>query len=228
MCLDLPTEELWRLLSRERDGETRVRVARALRERTPVPAAMTEALLSRDSEVRRLVVWIASSLSWDAAAPILQKGADDAAARVRLTAVVALAPFKEEGSVALLGGACADPDTDIAVAAANALMGCGARAVAPLLKAAGDRRGAVKAAALRSLAALRPLGDAGVLTAATGALRHPDAEVRAVACQLVGAVGGPPEVAALEPCLGDPDEAVRRRAEAARADLLASPSDQED
>lgn len=215
-------EARWERLLGGKDSAARAALAQQLREDQPPPGeTLDRAIRSADAGLRELVAWIAGGLPWTSAGTPLRRALEDAVPAVRRAAVLALAAQRGDEPAGLLGKAAADPDVEVATAAAIALMAYRGAAVEPLLTAARDQRPEVRSSALRSLAALHPRGDARVAGVARDALSAPDERVRAAACQLLGASGERADAEALRAVLADQSVAVRQCAEAAQRDLSA-------
>lgn len=224
---DSPTgagaDALWTKLLAEKDDGARRSIAWALRRKgVSSSPKLTEAARSKVEGVRELAMWLAGGLPWTASAGLLRAGVTDGSGRVRQAALVAACSYKTDAAVELVAAAARSPEAETAGTAALMLRSFGDRGLPALIDLATDARARGRAAALKVLAAMAPRGNPKALAAALAALASPEPDVRDGACRLVGAVGGRAQAAALRPLKQDPDERVRRHAEAAIADLEAS------
>jgi hypothetical protein len=134
----------------------------------------------------------------------------DRDAGVRLAAVEALGTWGTADSVPLLVPLTGNYNGELRWAAIDALAKLGdergAEAIATRLKEPGDRQEAARA--------LKGMGGKAE-KAVVGSLRNADAAVRREACAVLEQVGTKESTRALEKATHDPDEGVRRAAEAA-------------
>jgi HEAT repeat protein len=159
-------------------------------------------------------------MAWKDAGDVLARGLADPSARVRQAALVALGGgHRTAAGAALVVRAARDPEAEVAQAAVAVLRSFGDQAVPALMELAADPKAKARAGALTVLAARAPRNDARAAAAGLGALKSPDAAVRLAGCRLLGAIGSGAHAGALAALKGDPDEGVRRAAEAAIADL---------
>jgi HEAT repeat protein len=218
------TAALWDKLLAEASPAARKQIAWALKRRNAAPdPRLARAAQSKQEDLRELAMWLAGGMPWAAAADALRAGVADASARVRQAALLSIGGYKTDAAATMIAKAARSDSAETASAAVLVLKGFGERAVPALVELAADPRARARGQALLVLAALAPRKTPKALAAAMDALKSQDVEVRANACRLVGAVGTPAQAEALRPLKTDPDERVRRHAEAAVADLEAGP-----
>lgn len=194
-------------------------------------AWLGKALTDRDVRTRRNAVYVLGSVGGDKALALLKKALADHDFGVRWSAVSALGKLGNDQALPLLEKALADPDSSLRRAAATALGNLGGDQVLALLeKALADpivtvrqsaayalgRVGGDKAHALLELlpAGMRPpvVGVDKSLVQLGKELSHPDANVRRLAVNALGRLGGDQVLGWLEQALADKDANVRQAA----------------
>jgi len=141
---------------------------------------------------------------------------------VREEAAKSLGKIKDERAIALLLAALSDDARCVREGAVQALGNMGERAVSPLIGALADPDWHVRMGAAISL---RIIGDQRAVPHLVGMIKDTNRFVRREAIKSLGRFGDPVAVSPLRQALGDEDEGVRIKAEAARRKITGEGRD---